>query len=265
MKKAYNLAIVLGRVAITLSWLNIGWLNVILTFIDCYKPTHIFVKIKLFELNNLFNQIVYLANRMESLQNTRYILYAIFTVIATFFSIRTYSQPWIQKWDDRTMIDIAKSRTPEKTDIFMFLSRTNQYADIGVPAGLLVGGIVSNNKEMRENSLYVASSTAITLGVTMLIKSLVKRRRPFIQNLQIVPVYKATEFSFPSGHTSSSFALATSLSIAYPKWYVIAPAMLWAGSVSYSRMYLGVHYPTDVAAGAALGAGSAASMLFLKK
>ncbi|HEU4788615.1 MAG TPA: phosphatase PAP2 family protein, partial [Flavobacterium sp.] len=39
--------------------------------------------------------------------------------------------------------------------------------------------------------------------------------------------------------------------------YVIAPSFLWAGAVGYSRMYLGVHYPTDVLAGAIVGSGSA--------
>ena len=63
--------------------------------------------------------------------------------------------------------------------------------------------------------------------------------------------------SFPSGHTSFAFATATSLSIKYPRWYVIAPSYLWAGAVGYSRMNLGVHYPSDVLAGAMLGAGSA--------
>ena len=68
---------------------------------------------------------------------------------------------------------------------------------------------------------------------------------------------KAGSWSFPSGHTSSAFALATSLSIVYPKWYVIVPSYLWASSVGYSRMHLGVHYPSDVLAGALVGTGSA--------
>jgi membrane-associated phospholipid phosphatase len=174
------------------------------------------------------------------------------------------AQARLQQWDDRVMINLMNNRTPEQTGIMLFLSNTNTYVDVGVPAGLLAAGIINNNREMRDNALYVASSTAISYGLTTLIKHLVKRPRPFIQNINIVPVYRAGSTSFPSGHTSSSISTATALSIAYPKWYVIAPAFLWAGSVSYSRMYLGVHYPTDVGAGALLGAGTAVSMSFLK-
>ncbi|PJJ83315.1 phosphatase PAP2 family protein [Mucilaginibacter auburnensis] len=174
------------------------------------------------------------------------------------------AQRALQRWDDRVMINLAENRTPQKTAFMLFLTKTYTYGDIGVPAALLAGGIIGNDRQMRENALYVASSTAITYGLNQLIKVIVKRPRPFVQNIKIVPVYHASEYSFPSGHTSSTISTATALSIAYPKWYVIAPAFLWAGSVSYSRMYLGVHYPTDVAGGAILGAGTAVSLSFLK-
>jgi membrane-associated phospholipid phosphatase len=170
----------------------------------------------------------------------------------------------LQQFDDRVMIDLANNRTPEKTSFFLFMSNTYKYGDIGTPAALLVGGIIGNNQQMRQNALYVGSSTAISYGLTYLIKIIVKRPRPFVKNINIIPVYRAANYSFPSGHTSSTFATATALSIAYPKWYVIGPAYLWAGSIAYSRMYLGVHYPTDVAAGMVVGGGSAASMLFLR-
>ncbi|WP_258140478.1 phosphatase PAP2 family protein [Mucilaginibacter phenanthrenivorans] len=163
------------------------------------------------------------------------------------------------------MIDLQNTRTPEKTDFMLFMSNTYRYGDIGVPAAMLVGGIIDHNATLRQNSLYVASSTAVSYGLMLLIKHVVKRPRPFIQNINIVPVYRAGSTSFPSGHAASTIATATALSMAYPKWYIIAPAFLWAGTVSYSRMYLGEHYPTDVAAGAVLGAGSAVSLMFIKK
>jgi membrane-associated phospholipid phosphatase len=186
-------------------------------------------------------------------------------IISITGSTRVFAQFATQKFDDRILIDLQDNRTPSQTGFFLFMSETNQYVDIGAPAALLVTGIIDHNEAMRQNSLFVASSTAVSYGLTYLIKHIVKRPRPFIQNINIVPVYRASGTSFPSGHTSSSFATATALSMAYPKWYVIAPAFLWAGSVSYSRMYLGEHYPSDIAAGAVLGAGSAVSLMFLKK
>jgi membrane-associated phospholipid phosphatase len=178
---------------------------------------------------------------------------------------RVNAQSQIQQFDDRVMINLAENRTPVQTDIGLFLSRNYRYGEIGIPAALLAGGIIRNDRQMRENSLYIASSTAITYGFTLLIKHLVKRPRPFVQNLRIVPVYRAGSTSFPSGHASTTFSTATALSSAYPKWYVIAPAFLWAGATSYSRMYLGVHYPTDVAAGMALGTGTALLLQPLKR
>ncbi|OOQ59983.1 phosphatidic acid phosphatase [Mucilaginibacter pedocola] len=164
---------------------------------------------------------------------------------------------FIQRFDDRTMISLALNRTPQVTPTMRFLSRNLMYGNIGVPAGLFLGGVISNNREMRENAGYIASSTAITFVATYLIKKIVGRPRPFVRNLKIVPVYIPGESSFPSGHSSTSFSTAMALSQAYPKWYVVAPAFLWAGGTAYSRMYLGVHYPTDVFSGAALGSGTA--------
>jgi membrane-associated phospholipid phosphatase len=184
--------------------------------------------------------------------------------IVTLCCNATFAQSRLQEFDDRIMIDLQNQRTPQQTGIMMFLSTHDRYGDIGIPAGLLIAGAINNDKGMRENAAYIASSTALSTGITFLLKHIVKRPRPFVQNINVVPVYRAGSTSFPSGHTSSTIATATALSIAYPKWYVIAPAFLWAGATSYSRMYLGVHYPTDVAAGALIGAGSAVSMSFLK-
>jgi membrane-associated phospholipid phosphatase len=207
---------------------------------------------------------------MRVIFNKNLLLFILFQLIIGFAcSNKLYaqmqSQSPFQQFDDRVMIDIQNTRTPEKTGFLLFMSNTYKYGDIGVPAAMLVGGIAAHNEALRQNSLFVASSTAISYGLMTIIKHVVKRRRPFVQNINIVPVYRAQSTSFPSGHAASTFATATALSMAYPKWYIITPAFLWAGTVSYSRMYLGVHYPTDVAAGIALGTGTAVSMMFLKR
>lgn len=63
--------------------------------------------------------------------------------------------------------------------------------------------------------------------------------------------------SFPSGHAGVSAAIVASWSVSYPRWYVIGPGVLWAAGVAASRVYLGVHYPSDVVVGAVLGTGVA--------
>ncbi len=93
--------------------------------------------------------------------------------------------------------------------------------------------------------------------ITSAMKLSIKRDRPFKTYPEIEKESSAGSYSFPSGHTTSAFVTATSLSLAFPKWYVIVPSYAWAGAVGYSRMHLGVHYPSDVAAGAIIGAGSA--------
>ena len=178
--------------------------------------------------------------------------------------VRSVAQNKIQELDERILISMSEHRTPEKTGFFLFVSKYNTAVNLAVPAGLLAGGVIGSDKTMRQNSLYVFSSTAINFGFNNLLKVIFKRKRPFNANVNIHAVYQPGGYSFPSGHASSSFTTATALSQAYSKWYVIAPAYLWAGSVSYSRLYLGVHNPSDVVVGAMTGAGTALSLRFMR-
>jgi membrane-associated phospholipid phosphatase len=108
----------------------------------------------------------------------------------------------------------------------------------------------------------LAASALLTVGM----KYGIDRPRPFVTYPHLITQKdKAGSYSFPSGHTSSAFATATSVSLLYPKWYVIAPSLLWAGAVGYSRMELGVHYPSDVLVGALVGVGSSYLMWKVNK
>lgn len=86
-----------------------------------------------------------------------------------------------------------------------------------------------------------------------IVKNIVQRPRPFVTftDLQIIiPI--PSEFSFPSGHTSSSFAAAAVFYRHLPKKLGI-PSVILAGLIGFSRLYVGVHYPTDVIAGVLMG------------
>ena len=121
---------------------------------------------------------------------------------------------------------------------------------------------VSPTFENHRLSLDYACESALALTInaafTMGIKQMVNRPRPWVSHHgDLVCLQHVSSASFPSGHTSFTFTAATSLSLLFPQWYVILPAYLWAGSVAFSRLYVGAHYPTDVAVGALIGTGSA--------
>lgn len=96
-----------------------------------------------------------------------------------------------------------------------------------------------------------------TLVSNVILKNWVARPRPFLTHPELHPlIHLPTDFSFPSGHTSCAFAVAFVIYALLPKRYSI-PALLVAAFVGLSRLYLGVHYPTDVLAGVLIGLGAA--------
>lgn len=89
----------------------------------------------------------------------------------------------------------------------------------------------------------------------MLLKHLIARSRPYDCIRGLIPlITPPTDYSFPSGHTAASFAVGVLLFRKLPKRYGI-PALVLAALIGFSRLYLGVHYPSDVLAGALLGTG----------
>lgn len=123
--------------------------------------------------------------------------------------------------------------------------------------GSLAYGLIYKDKKAIKNGFESALSVGICLAVSGGVKTLINRPRPDQSYPDMVHTYTTSDGkSFPSGHTTLAFATATTLSLQYKKWYVTVPAFAWAASVGYSRMRLGRHYPTDVAAGALVGIGS---------
>ena len=131
------------------------------------------------------------------------------------------------------------------------------------PTSLYAYGWYKKDDKAKEAGIYTAATIAVSGGISLVLKLSIARPRPYATHPDIEALAHAGPYSFPSAHTSNAFATATALSMMYPKWYVITPAFLWAGTASYSRMHLGMHYPGDVIAGAFIGSGSAVACYYL--
>lgn len=159
--------------------------------------------------------------------------------------------------DLAVVVEMMEHRKEEPTEIFQQVSNSTNYISLLVPLSVLATGYARGEKITVQKGWCMAESLVASSLVTWGLKFTIRRNRPFTTNSFIVSASTGGGPSFPSGHTSEAFATATSLTLAWPKWWVAIPAYAWAATVGYSRMYLGVHYPTDVAAGALVGAGSA--------
>ena len=137
------------------------------------------------------------------------------------------------------------------------LSNTAKYISVGVPVGYFVAGLIHDNKDVKQKAAYTAAAILLNTATTTLLKNVVKRDRPYNTYTGIYPDQLETDYAFPSGHTSTAFATATSLALTTKKWYVTVPAFAWSAGVGYSRIYMGQHYPSDVIMGALVGSGSA--------
>lgn len=137
------------------------------------------------------------------------------------------------------------------------ITATPTWMALGIPATELALGFARHDKQLTQNALAASGTILLNGAVTFGLKAAVNRPRPFVTYPDIQKLSKAGSHSFPSGHTSLAFSTATSLVLAYPRWYVAVPAYAWAGAVGYSRMHLGVHYPSDVLVGALVGTGCA--------
>ncbi len=158
-------------------------------------------------------------------------------------------------------IDVLKkiniNRNTSLDGTFKSISQSAVPISVATPILIYTLGIINNDSVAKQKALFIGETFLASAFITVVSKKIIKTDRPYDTYPMVQPVVSEASYSMPSGHTSTAFATATSLSLAYPKWYVVAPSFVWAGAIGYSRMHLGVHYPSDVLAGAIVGSGSA--------
>ncbi len=169
-----------------------------------------------------------------------------------------------QNWE----VDLLNKINPDQpnSNFQINISKSVYPLALATPLTMLTVGLIKKDKSLQQKSFKVIGTLIINTALTQVLKYAINRQRPYDAYPTIINPYNIeTDASFPSGHTSTAFSLATTLSLQNKKWYVVLPVFAWASSVGYSRLYLGEHYPTDVLAGAAIGVGSAFLSNWLNK
>lgn len=164
------------------------------------------------------------------------------SIILVFFSLLCNAQ----NWDINLLKEINLHRYRSLDEVFRIITNYASPIAYTVPFFLLALSFIIKDGRLQTRSAYCINASVVALAISESLKHTVNRPRPFVTYSFIDKITSAGSPSFPSGHTCDAFTLAFSLSFAYPKWYIILPAILWAMFVGYSRMDLGVHYPTDI-------------------
>jgi membrane-associated phospholipid phosphatase len=158
----------------------------------------------------------------------------------------------VQRLDQRLMRRSFEARTPVLDRTLVNVTRAANYSRLwlAIAAALAVLGGRRGRHAAGRGLIAIAIAAALANGPA---KLAARRRRPFSRSRPaLIRVPRST--SFPSGHTAAAFAFATAASAEMP---ILAPALVpVAGAVGYSRVHTGVHYPSDVTAGVAIGVGS---------
>jgi len=154
-------------------------------------------------------------------------------------------------------------RNPYFTPIMKFITRLGDRGIVWIMITLL---LLYFQKTRRVGVFSLVSLMLELIIVNLIMKNIFVRVRPYdaISGLSLL-VRRPWGFSFPSGHAGSSFACAVILYRMTPRKYGLS-ALVLAFAIAFSRLYVGVHYPSDVLMGAILGTAVAAAVLkFLPK
>ena len=155
----------------------------------------------------------------------------------------------IKAWDNKLLRIIAKKHTPKLNKIMVLITTTGNYGYVWF--ALSIPLLIINRYRLTGLTMILAMLiTGLTGEIT--IKHIVGRVRPCSKEFQDDLLIKhPAHYSFPSGHTASSFAVSMVMFFMLPVIFV--PVVIYAFLMGLSRMYVLVHYPSDVIAGAILG------------
>jgi membrane-associated phospholipid phosphatase len=155
----------------------------------------------------------------------------------------------LKRLDSRVLYGMrTRFHNPPAEAIGRALGKLGEYGAVWFAIGVVMAFADPDN---GEDWLLAGFLGPVAIGLNFAVKLAVRRPRPVLEGLP--PLGGApSSLSFPSAHATSSFACATAMTRIAPE---AAFLFLLAGGIALCRPYLGMHYPSDVLAGAILGAG----------
>lgn len=154
-------------------------------------------------------------------------------------------------WEERFLLFLQESvRNPILDRLMQFIT---SLGDAGFLAILVCIVLLCIKKYRRAGAAASLSLILDFILVNLVLKNLVARTRPYdvLEELLLI-TRRPSDLSFPSGHAGACFAVASVLFLCLPRRFGI-PAVVTAALISFSRLYVGAHYPTDVLGGMAIG------------
>lgn len=170
------------------------------------------------------------------------------------FSLYTAGVGSILLLDDEIYDSIQRNRNSATSDVAEVVQEFGSFPSFGIMGAFYLGGALLDNNKAKAVAMDAFAASLVSAGIiTTSLKVIIGRSRPGDDE----GTYRFQPFgghhSFPSGHTTQAFSLASAVAEHYEEWWIDTIAYGIAGGVGLARVEQEAHFPSDVVAGALIG------------